>query len=259
MNPVANLFVHHSVAQRYGSARPYFHPIIIQRIVSVTEVSRFSRALDIACGTGQSSQALQDIAEDVDAIDISYEMITEAKPHAHIRYHVSRAEAIAFPSDVFDVATVGLAFHWFNQEQFLSEAHRVLKTGAWLVIYTSGFLGEMAEDAAFREWTRDIYPHKFPTPPRHSTNVSLETVEQFGFTHHRTEEFTHDETMDAEQLVDYLLTQTNTIAAIERDNILSLSAAKHWIRDGIDRFFLGRRRTMKFGGSISFLQRMGSA
>jgi len=89
--------------------------------------------------------------------------------------------------------------------------------------------------------------------------VSLHSIEQFGFTLHSTEEFTHDETMDAEQLVEYLLTQTNTIAAVEGNNSLSLAAAKSWIRVGIDPFFSGKRRTMKFGGSISFLRRKDSA
>lgn len=259
MDQVTNLFVHPAVAQRYASARPYFHPIIIRRIISVTGVSRFSHALDIACGTGQSSQALVEIADDVFALDMSSAMVTEAVPHANIRYQVARAEALAFPENVFDIATVGLAFHWFNQAEFLSEAQRVLKANAWLVVYTSGFYGEMVEDATFRAWAQEIYPGQFPTPPRRATNMNLEMVEQFGFTLRGIEEFTHDETMEAEQLIDYLLTQTNTIAAVEGSSTFSISAARNWIRDGINPFFKGKRRTMKFGGSISFLRRMDTA
>jgi SAM-dependent methyltransferase len=255
---VTNLFVHRSAAQRYATARPYFHPLIAQRIISFTGVARFSHALDIARGTGQSSQALTEIAGYVDAVDVSPEMAAEAEPHERIRYHVSAAEALPFPDDTFDIATVGLAFHWFDQANFLREAHRVLKAGAWLVIYTSGFSGEMAEDSTFREWAWNVYPKRFPTPPRRSDNVTLEAVEPFGFSLRSTEMFAHDEKMLAGQLTDCLLTQTNVIAAVE-GGAVPLAEAMGWIRDGIRPFFNDEARTMRFGGSMSFLRWIATA
>ncbi len=55
---VTNLFVHRSAAQRYAAARPYFHPQVVAGVVAFTGTPRFAPALDIACGTGQSSRAL---------------------------------------------------------------------------------------------------------------------------------------------------------------------------------------------------------
>ena len=37
---VANFFVHRTAAQRYAVARPYFHPIVMQRIVEVAQKVR---------------------------------------------------------------------------------------------------------------------------------------------------------------------------------------------------------------------------
>jgi len=258
MDDVTNYFVHRSAAQRYAAARPYFHPLIVQKIISFTGESRFSRALDVASGTGQSSLALSEIAVIVDAIDVSPEMVAEAKPHDRIRNYISLAEALPFPDGAFSLATVGLAFHWFNQTDFLREVHRVLKPDAWLVIYTSGFSGEMVEDSTFREWARNFYPKRFPTPPRRSHNFAVSEVKSFGFALGRTESFTHNEKMDTDQLADYLLTQTNVIAAVE-EGIVPLSEAKDWISDGIKPVFKDQVRTMKFTGSISFLHRTGAA
>ncbi|MCB9153636.1 MAG: class I SAM-dependent methyltransferase [Caldilineae bacterium] len=126
---VTNLFVHSSAAKRYASARPFFHPLIAARIAAFTGIARFARALDVACGTGQSSRALTEIADHVDAVDVSPEMIAEAEPHERVSYHTGRAEAVPFPDRTFDLVTVGLAFHWFDQADFLREAHRVLQTG----------------------------------------------------------------------------------------------------------------------------------
>jgi len=253
MDNVKNLFVHNSAARRYSAARPYFHPLIMRRILSFTGVSRFSLALDVACGTGQSSRALADIVDQVEAIDLSPAMIAEAEPHERVHYHVAPAEAIPFPDHSFELVTVGLAFHWFDQAKFLREAYRVIKASVWLVIYTSGFFGEMAEEPAFSEWAHETYPEKFPTPPRHNTGVAVDSVEPFGFELQNTEKFTHNEMMTAGQLTSYLLTQTNVIAAVENGTV-PLEAAANWILGGIQPFFNDETRTMKFGGSMSFLQ-----
>lgn len=246
--------MHRPAAQRYALARPYFHPLIAQRITTFTGTTCFSCALDVACGTGQSSRALAEIADRVHSIDVSPAMVAEAESHARVFYGVASAERLPFSDASFDLTTVGLAFHWFNQVEFLREAHRILKADAWLVIYNSGFFGEMAENAAFSEWAQKEYPERFPTPPRHNQNVDEETIQSIGFTLQHTEIFTHDEKMRPEQLTDYLLTQTNVIAAVERGTVPLETAAK-WIHDGIEPFFNHEARTMKFGGSISFLRR----
>jgi ubiquinone/menaquinone biosynthesis C-methylase UbiE len=251
---VANFFVHRSAAQRYARARPYFHPLVMQRIVAFTRQSRFGRALDVACGTGLSSQALLDIADEVDATDISPEMLAEVPRDSRVRFQLAPAERLPFDARTFDLLTVGLAFHWFDQAAFLDEAHRLLKPSGWLVIYTSGFDGEMTETDAFREWAWEIYPKKFPSPPRRSVGVSAELLAQHGFELRANERFTHEEKMTADQLTAYLLTQTNVIAAVE-DGSIPIEAAARWIHDGIAPFFDGQPRTMKFSGSIWFIQR----
>jgi len=252
---INNLFVHRSAAQRYAAARPYFHPLIATRIVAFTGTPHFKRALDVACGTGQSSRALTAIADVVDAIDISPDMIAEADPDERIRYQVAPAERMPFADDSFDLATVGLAFHWFDQTAFLSEAHRVLKSGAWLVLYTSGFNGEMAENAEFARWAWEDYPKRFPAPPRRSTGVSTELVERGGFNLEAKEDFAHREVMTPEQLTCYLLTQTNVIAAVEGGST-EIQEAASWIAAGVSPFFNGRPGTMQFSGSIWYLRRL---
>jgi len=250
---VANLFVHASAAERYAAARPYFHPLVAARIAAFTGVRRFARALDVACGTGQSSRAIAGIADAVEAVDVAPEMVAAAEPHPHVRYGVAGAERLPFPDGSFDLVTVGLAFHWFDQSAFLREARRVLGAGGWLAVYTSGFKGEMAEDAAFAEWTKGSYLKRFPSPPRRAAGVTAELARAHGFDLEGTEEFSHDEAMSADGLTGYLLTQTNVIAAVE-EGAMPLADAAAWIAAGVAPFFGGARRTLRFGGTIWWLR-----
>jgi SAM-dependent methyltransferase len=251
---VTNLFVHRSAAARYAAARPYFHPLVIERFAEFTKVPWVRRALDIGCGTGQSARALAAIADQVEAIDISPEMISAAESHERVHFRVSPAEQTPFEDSKFDLATVGLAFHWFDQAAFFEEMRRVLKPGAWLVVYTSGITGEMAENPDFRAEAWDAYLQRFPTPARRAMGASAAQVEPFGLMLAGTENFAHQERMTAEQLTAYLLTQTNVIAAVEASTT-PLDEAADWIHGVVKPFFRDQPGTLKFVGTIWYLRR----
>jgi len=105
------------------------------------ESGRIDRALDVGCGTGQSSVALLEIAEEIVGLDSSAEMLSHAVPHERIRFVEARAEKIPFADAAFGLMTVALALHWFRAAKILVEAHRLLRPGGWLVIYNDGLHG----------------------------------------------------------------------------------------------------------------------
>jgi SAM-dependent methyltransferase len=251
---VTNLFVYESAAKRYAAARPWFHPIVAERIVQFTKIRRFAYAVDAGCGTGQSSRAIAAIADFVDALDVSPEMIAEADEHPRVRYRICPAEHLDHDLATVDLITAGLAFHWFDQPRFLSRAAECLKSGAWLIIYNHGFCGEMQGDGSFARWSGDEYLRRFPAPARRAIGVAPELMAPHGLCPRGQEEFFNDEQMTAEQLTRYLLTQTNVIAAVECGS-MALEAATQWIAEGVAPFFAGQQRTLKFGGTIWYVQK----
>jgi len=54
-------------------------------------------------------------------------MLALAPKLANVVYQEADAEDLPFEEEKFDLITVGLAFHWFDQKRFLREAWRVLK------------------------------------------------------------------------------------------------------------------------------------
>ncbi len=100
-------------------------------------------ALDVACGTGQSTLALKEVAYQVVGTDTSREMLDRAPREAGVQYVEASAEDLPFADGSFRLVTVALALHWFERSRFLTEASRVLNLGGWLIIYDNGFFGEM--------------------------------------------------------------------------------------------------------------------
>ena len=111
-----NFFAHATAAERYAASRPYFHPVVIERIQTHLNLEQpIPRALDVACGTGQSSLALKEIATDITGIDVSSEMLEFAKQTLGIRFLESGAESLPFEDSSFELLTASNAFHWFDR------------------------------------------------------------------------------------------------------------------------------------------------
>lgn len=248
-----NYFSHQSAAQRYAEGRPYLHPIIIQRIRATTGLKTFESVLDVGCGTGQSTRAISEFAERVVGIDVSAEMLSQAAQAERIEYVQAPAEDIPFGDCSFSLITVGLAFHWFDQDRFLREARRVLKDSGRLVIYNNGFLGDLTEEPEFRNWNREQYLIRYPTPHRTNRPIENDWVRQFGFVLEDRESFETGISISHLQFVNYLLTQSNVIAAVEQ-GIEELDDVANWIHTETYNFFEDRQRTALFRIRLDYLR-----
>ena len=205
-----------SVAELYGRGRPYHQDAVIGKVGAFFHLSgKVGWALDVACGTGLSCVALKEIAERIVGTDISQEMIRHTTLDARIGYLVCPAEALAVSDESMDAVTVSSAFHWFDRDLFLVEAYRVLKREGWLIIYNNGFSANMKENPAYSAWNADVHVERFPTPPRDNRPLEEADAFQAGFRLVGRDRYTNDVQWDKEGLINYLITQTNVIAAIQ--------------------------------------------
>lgn len=250
-----NYFFHQTAAERYAQGRPYFHPLVIGKIRSFLNLSGpVPRSVDVACGTGQSAIALAEISSYVLATDIAPAMLAQAPVHAGIRYLEAPAEQVPLESQTVDLITVSLAFHWFDRSRFLPEAHRLLRAGGALVIYSNGFLGRMNDNPDFERWHRERYLTRYPTPPRNNQPFTDEDASRYGFTFSGRESYTNEIAFSAEQLACYLMTQSNVIAAVEQGSE-SPEAVYSWLLDSVSPLFRATTATFPFGGEIWYLRK----
>jgi SAM-dependent methyltransferase len=250
-----NYFAHASAARRYASSRPYFHPVVIERIkVHLKLEQPILKALDVACGTGQSSLALKAICENVTGVDVSSEMLEFARENPGIAFLESGAENLPFEDSSFDLLTVSNAFHWFDRSRFLSEANRLLKPDGWLVVYYNAWRSKMLEKPGVLEAWGNMHFDRYPTPPRDSKPMTETEASSFGFRFDEPETYQNTVVFTLEQCVNYLSTQSNMIAKIEQGT-LNLEDALNQIRTELEPIFPGESATFGFSGWIWYLQK----
>jgi SAM-dependent methyltransferase len=193
-------------------------------------------------------------ANHVVGVDSSAEMLSACRAHPNIEYRQSAAETIPAEAESFDLITVAHAFHWFDQDAFLAEASRVLRTQCWLVIYTSGFTAEMKENAGFAAWFKDEYLTRYPAPPRNLSPIQHAQASRYGFALRGEDRFSDEIRMTVERFTDYQLSTTNVLANASDES--AMFEAERWIRKSIRPFFDSEdERTFLFTGRIWFLQK----
>lgn len=118
----------HKETEEYYRARAaeyeqiYYRKVPERRQEIEDEVKRVEKlvtrktVLDLACGTGYWTQVISRTAKQVTAIDISGEMLAEAKRKAYVapvEFIEGDMFAYAFPKRAFEVITVGF---WFSHQ-----------------------------------------------------------------------------------------------------------------------------------------------
>lgn len=253
-----NYFSPRTAAERYAKGRPDFHSNTIKHISEFLLLDKkIDRALDTACGTGLSTKALLDIAAEVYGTDISEEMLKLAPHSEKIKYSIAPAEQQPFPDNYFDLITVSSGVHWFDIDKFLLEANRLLKNRSWLVLYENHFISEMAGHNDFSEWFPDVYLKKFPSPFRNNSYAwTNENLNQKNFKFVTEEKFKNEIKLTKKQLISYFTTQSNIIAAVERNDI-TYEQAEEWLSQQLAPFFEDDQslRSINYGNWIKFIQK----
>jgi ubiquinone/menaquinone biosynthesis C-methylase UbiE len=228
----------------YDRARPFFHPLVFRRLADLLP-HRLNTSLDVACGTGQSAEALTAASEVVVGLDSSAAMLKNARHHSRILYVRGLAEHLPFAVNSFDLVAVGLAIHWFDQRLFLSQARRVLCHPGWLLLYESGFPGIMKENPTFSAWA-EHYRARFPAPPRNDQPLTASDLEAAGFHEVLSETFVHNETYGFRDLIAYLHTQSNVLSALAAGE--THQSIREWMERGLLPLFNGGTGTFEYRG-----------
>ncbi len=116
----------------------YQRKVILPNVLRILAPKKGMRVLDIACGQGFFSRAFSEAGAEVTGIDISKELIAEAKRLSPptIPFHTAPADALTFAKEnSYDAATIILAIQNIeNMQGVFTESSRVLTKGGRLVL-----------------------------------------------------------------------------------------------------------------------------
>jgi len=125
-------------SDQYAKSRPQYPDELFLYLSEICK--EHNRAWDCGTGNGQAAVSIAKYFAQVQATDISEEQIKNAIHHPNVKYSVSPAEQTSFENASFDLVTVAVAIHWFDQKKFFQEVNRVLKPNGVLAVWTYGLL-----------------------------------------------------------------------------------------------------------------------
>lgn len=150
-NMSIRLFESSDHAKIYAQFRPDYPESVVKTIVNYCKQcsNDLGLAVDVGCGSGQSTYPLVKYFEKVVGMDVSEKQIENGTAkYTDIEFRVGPAEDLAFlDSGSVSLVTVAQAMHWMNHETFYKEVNRVLKPGGVLAVYGYGLPQENKKEA----------------------------------------------------------------------------------------------------------------
>ena len=136
------------ITQYYSKYRPTFPPQLWKRIFDFQEKHSvgYNFALDLACGSGQSTFELCNHFHHTIGVDISKAQIACALEKAavngkgdNVEFVVAPASKLPVEDESVDLLTCSVAWQWLHPGTFFSEVDRVLKRTGILAVYSYWF------------------------------------------------------------------------------------------------------------------------
>ncbi|MBS1791361.1 MAG: class I SAM-dependent methyltransferase [Acidobacteria bacterium] len=150
---------------------------------------RSLRLLEIGCGIGRMTSHLAGIFGEVYAVDVSHEMVQQARARlAHLPnvtvHETSGYDFVDFPDDFFDLVFSAYVFqHVPNADVIrrnICDAYRVLRPGGMFKFQTSGIASEDHAKLAKNTWTGSAFPAEDIRLLAHSIGAQLVSLSGIG-------------------------------------------------------------------------------
>jgi SAM-dependent methyltransferase len=203
------------VAAGYAFARPAVHPPILDHVRGALRPGPLAaRALDVGCGAGRSTAALESLAAVVVGIDPAAAMMRHRRdvaPRAH--FVVGHAERLPFGHGTFDLVTAAGSINYADAGRALPEIARVLSAEGTLVIYDFSAGRRFARDARLEAWYAE-FDCRYPEPPGYAMDVTRLPFDRAGLTLDRYREIEVPVPMTLESYLRYVRSETRIELAL---------------------------------------------
>jgi len=142
-----------SAAERYAASSIHAGGPDLDAMLAAADLVGGEKTLDLGCGTGHTALAFAARGAEVEALDLTAEMLAQGRRMAqerglaNVRFREGDAADLPFADAAFDVVTSRLSAHHFARpEAVVREAARVLRPGGRLLLVDSVAPADPAQD-----------------------------------------------------------------------------------------------------------------
>jgi SAM-dependent methyltransferase len=124
--------------ETYHQARPSPPPAVLSLLCRLARVERPRLVVDVGSGTGLSTRAWAERADEVVGVEPNGEMRAAAgadTPSPNVRYVDGYSDSIGLADDSADIVTYSQSLHWMDPRPTFAEAARILRPGGVFAAY----------------------------------------------------------------------------------------------------------------------------
>lgn len=244
---MTNPFGTEEMAAGYATSRPPIHQLILKRVQSPVQALA-QRALDIGCGAGVSTKALEGFATQCIGMEPAEAMLQWTDTVApEAEFVVGSAEAIPLAANSIDLITAAGSLNYVSLDSFFGEAIRVLIPQGVLVVYDFSAGKSFRNSLSLEQWF-STFQQRYPSPPNEARSLNPEILSQIDSRFQvRSHEYIEVGIRLSPQFyLDYVLTETNVAFAVR--NGVPYQEIRSWCEDTLGPLWNGREMEVLFHG-----------
>ncbi|MGJ5816675.1 class I SAM-dependent methyltransferase [Paludibaculum fermentans] len=253
---MGNPFETDKMAAGYATARPPVHAKVIERAhQALGRPAPFRRALDVGCGAGLSTRALDGFAEHSIGVEPAEPMLRWHSTLAPASdFVVGRAEALPVQDGCVDLITAAGALNYANLDQFFPEALRTLTPGGTLLVYDFSPGRSFRHNDRLDEWFT-AFSTRYPWPRAEARELNPEILAALdsGCGLRQNEYFEIGLTLSPGFYLEYMLTETNVASAMRSG--VPYDEIRQWCGATLAPVWDGRDHEVLFRGYFACLSR----
>ncbi len=244
------------LAAAYAGSRPPVHRHVVAAAKARLEklgMPRARRALDIGCGAGVSTAALEPLADRLVGLEPVATMLRHHRDVAPgARFVVGRAERLPFATSAFDLLAAAGVLNYADPELALAEIARVLSARGVLLVYDFSGGRRLAGDSRLDQWFAS-FERRYPYPPGYAMDVKSLEWREAGLHLEGYDEIEVAIQMTAESYLSYVLGETNVELAVSYG--VSERSIASWCASTLSEIFTAGGRDVLFDAYVAYVRR----
>lgn len=254
MNAGSPLYNSRRVAAGYAFSRPAVHTRILQQVREHLHLGEpVARALDVGCGAGRSTAALEPLAQQIVGLDPAAAMMEHRRVVAPgAQFVLGQAERLPFADAAFDLIAAAGAINYADLDLALPEIARVLSAAGTFVIYDFSAGRRFADGAQLERWYAE-FERRYPDAPGYEIDVTALPFERAGLMLERCQPMQIPIPMTRDAYFRYATSETRVELAISAG--ADEGGVREWCRVTLQAVFDSTPRDVIFDAYAAYVRR----